>query len=116
MKIKVIFIVFTICTIVFSCTKDQAAADDCDPITANFLTDIAPIIETKCSADQGCHNAGSLFGDFTSYNNMLEDLNNGKIELRALDQKTMPPDGIEPLTENEVELLSNWICNGYPEN
>jgi len=121
MKIKSIFFIFSFCAIVYSCTKDQANPIDtssCNTEDVSFATDIFPIIETKCSSDQACHIAGAAVGDFTSYNAMLEDLDNGKIELRALVSKNMPPDWseIEPLDECEVLLLQTWINNDYPEN
>jgi uncharacterized membrane protein len=40
----------------------------------------------------------------------------GRIAVRALDLKTMPPQGMPQLTDDEIKILTCWKESGFPEN
>lgn len=104
----------------FGCASDELprpSLDICDSLELNMLTyadDISPIVELKCTND-GCHGAGSNDGDFTNYQGMLLDLENGRIHEEVLIDRTMPEVGSPDLTEEELNMFQCWLGNGYPE-
>ena len=84
----------------------------------------------KCAS---CHNEGKKKGDFvlTSYAGLMKGGESGKvifegnpenselyrlITLPPTDKKAMPPDGKDPLTKQEIEIIHWWIKNGAPAN
>lgn len=101
-----------------SCTNDKGAVSDtdlssCD--TSNYYDGaIAPIINTNC-AISGCHNAGSVNGDFSTYQGLKIYADNGKLNNRALVLKDMPISPISPLSEAQKNRLDCWLTNGTPE-
>ncbi len=106
-------------TVLFSsCTKDKLPEPQvnsaCDTLMPVYIGTIKPIIDSKC-AIPGCHSAGSSAGDFTTYESMLPRLDNGRFKKRTLDQRDMPPQGSEPLTEEELLLIECWINAGFPK-
>lgn len=95
----------------------------------DFLTDVAPILEAKCL---GCHNPNILKGDFsmTTREDIIgagEDiLIPGNAEDSMLHWITLPfsddeppemPEDGDPLTEEETQILADWINAGadWPE-
>lgn len=99
-----------------ACKKEQAT-----PVStgtqkcATYTGDIASIIENKC-AISGCHNAGSHLGDFTTYGEVKERADNGRIRQNVFELKIMPPASAEKLTDAEKEKLQCWLDDGAPQN
>jgi hypothetical protein len=104
-----------------ACTFDQldpAEPGDCTNIEATYDTNIQPIITTYCSYS-GCHVQGFPSGDFSTYSAMLARLESGSVETRTIGLMDMPPQnasGPKDLTPEDLELLTCWLSNGFPEN
>lgn len=105
-----------------ACTSDQldpiAAPEICDTLVPTYDQQMIFLVETTC-AYEGCHSSGFSSGDYSSYADMLPNLDDGKIFDRVVASRDMPPsyaDGPKTLTEEEIELFNCWIENGYPEN
>jgi len=111
------FFLILMAIFVVACTSDQAEpqpSTECGIMEeVSFATMIKPIFEANCSYE-GCHAASSALGDFTKYNTMLEDLENGKIEERALIVGNMPPQN--KLDSLDLVLLQCWLDAGHPDN
>jgi len=95
-------------------------------IAATYESSIRTIIDNSC-AYSGCHDGQSGVGNYTFYDGMVGEINEGDFFTRVVTDRdvpssTMPPpyaveEGGEPrLTEEEFELMLCWIENGYPEN
>jgi len=104
-----------------SCTSDslpEPTNDFCDSLNLANLTydvELRPIIETSCM-ESSCHGAGSPDGDYTSYQGILPDLENGKVNNRVLVERTMPQAGSPPLTDLELDMFQCWLGDNHPEN
>ena len=103
-----------------ACNFDTLPAPEgCDLIEVTYDDGIQEIVDLYCSYP-GCHNQGFSWGDFTSYDGMIDFLENGKIKERAIDNRDMPNgdaiDTLQVLTDTHYELLRCWIENGYPRN
>ena len=94
-----------------SCKKKDETS--CDGSTPTYDTEINVIINQSC-ATSNCHTTDYKHGDFTSYENMKEVLDNGKFATKVLDNKSMPKGS--SLDESELNLIRCWVDNGYPEN
>lgn len=91
----------------------QTGSVDCTTVSAKFATDVAPIIKSKC-ATAGCHDAaGSAGGTVLETYTQIAGMS-GRINQRALVDKTMPPS--TPLTTTEIAALTCWINSGTPNN
>jgi len=128
---------FLISTILFittfillsNCTRDQLAQSqvDCDE-SVTYNTMIKPIIDNSCSYS-GCHDGGAGIGpaNYTRYDGMLKHLNSGSFRSRTIDQRDSPSLGMPPdmsvyeetlkddLTPEELEIMTCWLDNGFPE-
>ncbi len=62
-----------------------------------------------------CHSSGSKRGDFTSYDGLKPDLDNGNFEKEVLIDQRMPR-GSQTLTQEQINTIQCWVDNGYPEN
>ncbi len=97
----------------------------CDTLTVSFASEVMPIIQTNC-AYSGCHEAGFAAGDFSTYTGLKGALDNGKMQNRVFDQKEDPNLGMPPnyapagnpqdLTDDELDILTCWVADGYPNN
>jgi len=113
-KIQIIalfFLLFTSILISSSCKDDPVDEFDCAGIT--FSNDIAPIIASKC-ATTGCHVSGFMFGDYTTYDGLQDDAQDGTMEQEVIIDKTMPQVGT--LTQDELEKFQCWFDDGAPNN
>lgn len=104
--------------LLLSCTKDKFEVPTeqvgfCDSLQVNFVDHIQPIINQNC-AFSGCHGSGSQRGDYTSFEGVKIDADNGKINNRVLVIKDMPPGN--PLSTEDLEIISCWLEDGAPEN
>lgn len=112
-----------------SCTTDKTPEIDltsaCLEIEATYNLDIKPIIDRGCALG-GCHvNGGDGPGVYTLYENIIPFIEDGSFRRTTLDQKDDPLLGMPPkwsnngapteLTEMELELITCWLENGYPE-
>ena len=93
--------------------------EGCDLVDATYDDGMQEIVDRYCSYP-GCHNQGSSWGDFTTYEGMIGLLESGKIRERAIDNRDMPNgdaiDSLQELSVADYELLRCWIENGYPRN
>ncbi len=112
-----------------SCTSDKTPDLDlnnaCLGIDATYTMEIKPIIDRGCALG-GCHvNGGDGPGIYTAYENIVPFIEDGSFRRTTLDQKDDPLLGMPPkwsnngapkeLTELELELITCWLENGYPE-
>lgn len=115
---KCFFILAGIAGMVLGCTADNAetlspTGFDCAATPASYARDIQPIMQRKC-ATAGCHSSTSASGGviLETYNQVKSQ--SARIQIRVVEQKTMPPDGALPAIE--IEKLRCWIGNGSPNN
>ncbi len=113
-SITLFFIFFLV-----SCSKDKLAPPDfsCDP-QPTYNSDVDNIINSSC-AYAGCHDGSSAPGNFGSYATLSGFLSPTLFERRALVLRDMPPQeatGPTSLTEEQIQILSCWVEDGYPEN
>lgn len=117
--------IMAIVAFIFSaCTNDQADepnAVECNLTDVSFKTDVIPVIERSCSYRSSCHGSGATNGDFTSYETLQEDLDNGKFANRVLQKKDMPPqyaseDRPKSLNDAEINIIQCWADGGYQNN
>ena len=115
--------------LISGCTDDvlpePEAPDFCDTAQATYATTIKPIIDKNC-ATSGCHVPGTKApGNFTSYTTMRPYLKETEFKYYVLDVKDDPEVGMPPnwldnlgpkdLTLEELDLVSCWVSNNYPE-
>ncbi|MFM2359197.1 MAG: hypothetical protein RLY16_1190 [Bacteroidota bacterium] len=121
MKKQLLFL--PLCCAVFtfaSCYYDKAdllypgsnAAADCSTVSAGYAANVAPLISSKC-ASSGCHD-NSAAGGISLTNYTQVKANATRIQVRAIDEKTMPTSG--PLTSAEIAILKCWIDGGMLNN
>jgi len=96
-----------------SCGDDDGGGEGIDCSTITFSSDIAPIVESKCSI-AGCHNAGSIVGDYTEYAGLEDRAKNGDMEASVITNKTMPKSG--SLSQDELDKFQCWFDAGAPNN
>lgn len=127
MSKEFIVVVLLSATLIMSgCTSDELeppAVDDCSTIDATYDLNIKEIVDRSC-AYSGCH-LDSAPGNFTTYDGMLQRLNNGLIRQRVITLAADPNSGMPPnyapadrpldLTPEELELFRCWLDNGFPE-
>ena len=122
-------LVLSVTSILLSCSRDKLEESqvECDD-SVTYSTVIKPIIDESC-AYSGCHDGGAGIGpaDYTRYDGMLRHLNAGSFRSRTIDQKDSPSIGMPPdmsvyteslkddLTEDELEMITGWLDNGFPE-
>lgn len=104
-----------------SCGEDDNMMTDMDEMECEenitFSADVEQIINTNC-AYSGCHVSGTGLPDYTSYDGVVAQVENGRFENRVLLQQNMPPSnasGPTELSEADLFILECWIDQGYPE-
>lgn len=103
-----------------SCTKDKIdiVMDECEE-AVTYNTGIKELLATNC-AYSNCHDgSGGAPGNYTSYFGIEPFLNVGQFEKRALTDRDMPPSyatGPKSLSQEDIDLISCWMQNGYVEN
>ncbi|MDF1673056.1 MAG: hypothetical protein P1U41_06100 [Vicingaceae bacterium] len=119
---KLFLPIFIVLILVLSCTRnriDVKPIPKCDGTEASYSKDIKPLIKAKCStglgAGTGCHDSWIL-----TYDGIMNKVNNNTFKETTILNKTMPkvPNnfGIDPLTEDEINLIICWLDNGAKEN
>lgn len=116
---------FISCVFVMSCSRDQTTASSLACDTENmtetrYSTNIKSIIDNSC-ANSGCHdgtNPSFFVEDYTTYDGILVELENGEIWDEVYVRFDMPQQGSEGLrnfTQENMELFRCWIENDFPE-
>ncbi len=88
------------------------------PTIISYSVIIAPLVATNCAVP-GCHAAGSINGDYTSYAGLKIDADNGKLNNRVIVLKNMhkfPNNLIPPLPDADVSNIDCWIKQLSPNN
>ncbi|MFT4752610.1 MAG: hypothetical protein ACI85Q_000142 [Salibacteraceae bacterium] len=113
---KKIFVLATLAFAMSSCYYDNQEdlypidSDDCKTDSLTYDGEIGVLINLTCST-RGCHystQAPSLI----NYQEVIDNLD--RIQVRALQERTMPPSG--PMPECDHKKLTQWIADGAPEN
>ena len=104
-----------------ACVNDkyipEVVNNQCD--TTYYSRVIKPIIVTNCSVS-GCHDGHSKWDNFNNYLEVkeeVEELKDGvseflyRIKLPLNEQGHMPDGGV--LSPSEIQLIEDWINNGY---
>lgn len=97
--------------------EDLIPDPECADLEITWVADIQPIVQTYCSY-LGCHSAGNLNGDFTTYEKMKPLLDGGRVENRVFETSSMPPPnatGPRELSEEDSALLACWLEQGHPK-
>ncbi len=111
---------FIITLIIFSiaflenCKKNDLKNVDCSKVAATYSGSIQPLVASKCSTSSGCHGIGSSLGDYTNYNALKIVADNGSLENKTLNAKSMPPSGA--LSLNDRKKIKCWLNNSSPNN
>ena len=117
-----LFVVASISVLATSCTKDEEPA-----CGVTFENEVYAIMLNSC-AYAGCHSGATASPyvpasakDFTSFEGLMETVENGKFALRAIEQLNMPPVTFVPpgkpatLNQEEIDALQCWLDSGHPE-
>ena len=105
------------------CNYDKVIRDpdrlDCDGVQLTYNNEVKEIINRNC-AYGGCHDGISGNpGNFTTYDGLVSRIANGQFEIRVFQTREMPPSnatGPTELTQGELQDLTCWIEQGYPED
>ena len=90
-----------------SCQNDIA----CSAIPT-YNADIKDIMVTKCTLP-ACHTSGASNGDMTTFVKLKKYTDNGTFNREVLVNKSMPQGSV--LTQEQIDLITCWKQNGYPE-
>jgi len=90
----------------------------CDTINATYNGDVKAIINGSCAV-VGCHDGDGNYvpagsENFTTFDGLMENLDNGNFNTEVLINNTMPP-GVA-LEDSDIEILQCWKDAGFPEN
>lgn len=103
------------------------ATNPCDQDTVYFANTVLPILLSHCSMP-GCHNTATEDNDgivLTSYSQIMNyvepgDLSSSDLWDNAIAEtdpdKIMPPQGSEPLTNEQITAIQTWIEQGALNN
>jgi len=101
-----------------SCSKDEGKIPQetptvalCDTIT--YTKHIKPIVDLNC-AISGCHDGTNSRPLLSTYDQVKDRADAGRIKARAIDPTSspMPPASQTPLTSDQKKLISCWLDNG----
>jgi hypothetical protein len=109
-----------IVSLIAGCSQDQVPepSTECDG-DFTYQNNVEMIINETC-AYSGCHISGTTgIPAFSTYNELVEVIENGKFEERVLVQMNMPPQnatgGPTELSEDQLNTLRCWLEQGYPQ-
>jgi hypothetical protein len=123
--------VIIIATCISSCYNDKydklyppAAATTCDTATITYSHDIAPIIASGCySPGNGCHDAAgsSVSGyNYTTYDGLIVNIQDGAllpdINFTPTKGHNSMPKGGNQLAQCDINKITRWVNQGYPNN
>lgn len=106
-------VIFGLSSCYYDNEEDLYPMDPSDCVTENLTYDdqIGVLINLNC-ANRGCHYTGVQAPALTNYDEVKANLE--RIQVRALEERTMPPSG--PLSTCDHNQLTQWIADGAPEN
>jgi len=85
--------------------------------TISYVDDVLTIIETNC---YGCHGEGAALGgvDLDGYDNLVVAVENGSLlgTIRHEADYSPMPQGASKLSDSQIEKVSLWIDQDYPNN
>ena len=111
---KVLFLLCFGLFVLLAChKKNDLDHIDCSKINSNYTSSIKPIIEGHCLSS-GCHNSGSVNGDFTTYEGLKAKADNGTMDSRVIKDKSMPPSGA--LHIDNLKKIKCWLSSGALNN
>ena len=101
--------------ILWSCKKESETTTptDCSSVSATYSGTIKPLVTAKC-ATAGCHGAGSVNGDYTTYAGLFAKHQSGALKQEVITDKTMPQGS--SLSATELKAFECWIEAGAPDN
>ncbi|MEL6924567.1 MAG: hypothetical protein AAFO94_11010, partial [Bacteroidota bacterium] len=133
MKIKILYLVFAgilgLVLLPSACTFDKLEEPivnlDCSSENPTYNTLVKPILDQSC-AIAGCHVAGGGgIGNYSSYDDMQNYLNDNEFKKFVIDLKNDPDRGMPPnwptnpgpkdLTPDQFAIIQCWVEAGYPE-
>ena len=92
----------------------QFVTGQCDTIAVSYADDIVPLLQANCNTD-GCHKAGGAGnGIFENYQAVKAKVDNGSMQARVIDQRTMPPAGT--LSDCQIAIIQVWLNDGAADN
>ncbi len=105
-----------------SCTRDSLVELGPGEVFTGvcFETEILPLVVSNC-AGAGCHDPISRREglNYTTYEGILRSVNKGNASrsqlikyIKASGHDRMPPPPLDPLTQDQIDLLSQWINDG----
>lgn len=107
--------------------KDPVTEDPCPSDTVYFQDDVLPILVSNC-AFSGCHDRGTAQNGIilTDYNNIINsggiepgDSDDSDVYERITDpddNERMPKPPNNPLTDDQIQLIKDWIDQGALNN
>ncbi len=112
--------------LLYNCRIDPLVLDDtipCDPDLVYFEKDILPLLQSNC-ARSDCHDEQSAQNDviLTNYLDIINtaDVEKGDAEdsnlYEVLEDGEMPPDEEDKLSQEQVNLIKDWINQGAKNN
>ncbi len=86
--------------------------------TISYSATIAPIMSTSCNTPTGCHESGSVNGDFTIYSGLSAKVSNGTLNTRVVVVKDMTtfPYVVPSLSPAQIGQIDCWIQQGGLNN
>lgn len=84
---------------------------NCDTTQVTYAATIQPLIANRC-AIPGCHVSGAQSPNLSTYTGLVNNIT--RVQVRALDLKTMPPTG--PISSCDISIIRKWINQGTPNN
>lgn len=109
--------------IVLGCTKDKTPRppEPCDPTKIYFERDIKPILNSNC-AMSGCHDATTKTDgvNLATFEGVRQQVSPGRPQNSEIIERIndsdpddrMPPTPRQALSQDQKNLLSNWILQG----
>ncbi len=104
------FFIGLIATLAISCNKEEVI--ECDGTVYSYDKHVQPLLNLSCNST-ACHAAGSIQGDFTTYDGINTKVTNGSLKSRITDG-TMPVNS--DLTMDQKKIIICWIEAGAPDN
>lgn len=85
----------------------------CSVNPVSYSLDVAPIIETNCATNSGCHGSGSFNGPgpLLTY----EDVKESAAQIRDAVVTKLMPQG-SSLTQQQIQTITCWVDAGAPNN
>lgn len=126
--INIIILAFTAMALVTGCDKDKTpvplteiGGGNCDTNHIYFVNDVLPILNSNC-AKSGCHDAitheegynySTHAGAYSSIHpGNLNDSKLYEVITTNNGEDMMPPAGNTPLTNEQIDIIAQWIIQG----